>query len=74
MAAFPIVQGVEVLLEAPPGYVVDFDNPTLDHKNINACICIFAFEFIIGTFFFGQRMYTNGILLRNFRTDDCTWI
>lgn len=69
---FPIVQGVEVLMEAPPGYETNFDNPELDWKNINASIAIFACEFVIGSFFFGQRMYTNAFLLRNFRIDDCT--
>lgn len=70
---FPIVKGVEVLMEAPPDYgEVDFDNPHLDKRNINAAIAIFAGEYLLGTFFFAQRMYTNAVLLRNFRIDDCT--
>ncbi len=60
-------------MEPPPGYVVDFDNPQLDHKNRNAAIAIFAVEYVIGAFFFGQRMYTNSILLRKFRIDDCAF-
>jgi hypothetical protein len=71
---FPIVNGVEVLMEAPPEYgPVDFDNPHLDKRNINAAIAIFAGEYILGAFFFGQRMYTNAVLLRNFRIDDCKY-
>ena len=68
---FPIVKGVEVLLEAPEGYEVDFDNPQLDHTNIRACIALFAIEYTLCLLFFGQRVYTNAILLRNFRIDDC---
>jgi hypothetical protein len=68
---FPIVKGVEVLLEAPEGYEVDFDNPQLDHTNIRATIGLFVVEYALCLLFFGQRIYTNAILLRNFRIDDC---
>lgn len=67
---FFIVKGVEVLMEPPPGWDVDFENPHLDKRNINAAIAIFAGEYVLGALFFGQRMYTNAVLLRNFRIDD----
>ena len=70
--SFPVIQGVEVVLEAPEGYKVNFDNPRHDRSTTNATIWLFCIEFIIGSFFFGQRMYTNGVLVKNFHIDDCT--
>lgn len=69
--AFPIVNGVEVLIPPPEGYVVDFDNPRTDHSSRRAAIWLFALEYAIALLFFGQRVYTNAFLLRKFRIDDC---
>lgn len=71
--SFPIVNGSEVLDTAPPGYPhhLDFDNPRHDASTTRACNWLFAIEFLIGTAFFAQRIYTNGFLLRKFRIDDC---
>jgi hypothetical protein len=72
--SFPVIEGVEVVLEPPPGYEVNFDSPRHDHSTTNATIWLFCIEWIIGSFFFGQRMYTNGVLLKNFRVDDCKFL
>ena len=69
--AFPIVNGVEVLIPPPEGYEVDFDNPTLDHSTVRATIWLFALEYALSLVFFGQRVYTNAVLVRQFRLDDC---
>lgn len=69
--SFPIVNGIEVAVPPPEGYVVDFDNPEIDVANVNATIILFAIEYTIASVFFGQRMYTNAVLLRSMKVDDC---
>ncbi|KPM38554.1 hypothetical protein AK830_g7999 [Neonectria ditissima] len=68
--SFPVVNGVEVSIEPPAGYHVDFDNPQTAATTIKNAYWIFGLEFAIATIFLGQRMYTNAVLLRKFLTDD----
>lgn len=69
--SFPIVNGVEVAVPPPPGYQVDFANPVTDKSMVRNAYWIFSVEFTIATLFLGQRMYTNAVLLRKFKLDDC---
>lgn len=69
--SFPIVNGVEVAVPPPPSYQVDFANPVTDKSMVRNAYWIFSVEFTIATIFLGQRMYTNAVLLRKFKLDDC---
>ncbi|KAK7408448.1 hypothetical protein QQX98_009375 [Neonectria punicea] len=68
--SFPVVNGVEVSMEPPAGYQVDFDNPQTAATTIKNAYWIFGLEFALATIFLGQRMYTNAVLLRKFLIDD----
>lgn len=72
--SFPIVNGVEVLMEAPRNETVDFDNPRTAASTIRNAYWIFGLEFSIAVLFIGQRMYTSAVLLRKFRLDDCKYL
>ncbi|KAH6972576.1 hypothetical protein EDB80DRAFT_659567 [Ilyonectria destructans] len=68
--SFPVVDGVEVSVEPPAGYQVDFENPQTAESTIRNAYWIFGLEFAIATTFLGQRMYTNAVLIRKFLIDD----
>lgn len=72
--SFPVVDGVEVSVEPPAGYQVDFENPQTAGSTIRNAYWIFGLEFAIATIFLGQRMYTNAVLIRKFLIDDCALI
>lgn len=69
--SFPVVNGVEVAVAPPAGYQVDFSNPETDGSMVRNAYWIFGMEFAFATAFLGQRMYTNGVILRKFMIDDC---
>ncbi|EKJ67423.1 hypothetical protein FPSE_12408 [Fusarium pseudograminearum CS3096] len=68
--SFPVVNGVEVAVAPPAGYQVDFGNPETDGSMVRNAYWIFGMEFAFATAFLGQRMYTNGVILRKFMIDD----
>ncbi|WXC64780.1 hypothetical protein SNK03_010592 [Fusarium graminearum] len=68
--SFPVVNGVEVAVPPPAGYQVDFSNPETDGSMVRNAYWIFGMEFAFATAFLGQRMYTNGVILRKFMIDD----
>ncbi|KAG8670662.1 hypothetical protein FPOAC2_07487 [Fusarium poae] len=68
--SFPVVNGVEVAVPPPTGYRVDFDNPETDESMVRNAYWIFGLEFAFATAFLGQRLYTNGVILRKFMIDD----
>ncbi|KAF4984891.1 hypothetical protein FZEAL_44 [Fusarium zealandicum] len=72
--SFPVVNGIEVAVEPPPGYQVDFDNPQTAASTVTQAYWIFGVEFAIATAFLVQRIYTNTVLLRKFFIDDCLLI
>jgi hypothetical protein len=71
--SFPVVNGVEVAVPPPTGYRVDFDNPETDESMVRNAYWIFGLEFAFATAFLGQRLYTNGVILRKFMIDDCKY-
>lgn len=73
MASYPVVDGVEVLLAPPAGWVVNFTNPTRDSVVEKEIKWAFGVEYVIATLFLLQRMYTALVVVRKFLIDDCTW-
>lgn len=71
MALFPVVNGVEVLMPPPPGWVVNFTNPTRDYVIEREVKWAFGIEYPIATLFLLQRLYTSIFLVRRFLIDDC---
>ena len=69
--SFPVIDGVEVLMDPPPGYQVDFDNATKAHATIRNAYWIFGVESVLAALFLGQRLYVNAVLLRKILPDDC---
>lgn len=69
--AFPKVDGVEVLMEPPENYHVDFAHPFKDTATINSSYWAFSIEFFVALLFLGQRVYTASFILRKWRRDDC---
>ena len=57
------------LIPAPPGYVVDFDNPT--RRGVPAGYWITGIGLVISTLFFAMRTYTKARIVRDFRAEDC---
>ncbi|RBQ86279.1 hypothetical protein VDGD_20771 [Verticillium dahliae] len=68
MSGIPVVNGVEVLVPAPPGYVVDFDNPqrqyVMEHYLIFGILGPLAFIALM------QRFYTKMFLAKGLQIDD----
>ncbi|KAM0269272.1 hypothetical protein ACHAQH_009778 [Verticillium albo-atrum] len=68
MAGILVVNGVEVLVPAPPGYVVDFDNPerqyVMEHYLIFGILGPLAFIALM------QRFYTKIFLAKALQIDD----
>lgn len=69
--AFPVVDGVEVLVQPPEGYHVNFTHPFKDTATINSSYWAFGIEFTVAVFFLGQRIYSALFILRKWRIDDC---
>ncbi|KAI1861312.1 uncharacterized protein JN550_010991 [Neoarthrinium moseri] len=68
--AFPIINGTEVMLPPPEGWVVNFTHPYRDEQTREHVMWAFGVEFPIATLFLIQRVYTSAYLLRKFRIDD----
>lgn len=65
----PMVDGIIVAAEAPPGWEVDLENPV--RTSVYEHYCIFG---IMGTFAFialCQRFYTKMFLSKGLALDDC---
>ncbi|WQF85313.1 hypothetical protein CDEST_10327 [Colletotrichum destructivum] len=68
--AFPVVDGVEVMMAPPENYHVNFTNPFKDTATINASYWAFGIEFAVALLFLAQRVYTASFILRKWRSDD----
>ncbi|KAI0007174.1 hypothetical protein F4779DRAFT_523551 [Xylariaceae sp. FL0662B] len=68
--AFPVINGTEVLIPPPEGWVVNFTHPYRNEKTKHDIYVAFAIEYPIATFFLAQRIYTSLCILRKFRADD----
>lgn len=68
-AAFPEVHGVTTFLEAPEGYVVNFEHPqerhVLDHYLIFGVLGLLALVCLV------QRLYTKHFISGGLKVDDC---
>lgn len=68
MSGFPEVNGVQVVMEAPEGWVVDFENPTrqyvLEHYLIFGILDPLAFIALM------QRFYVKIFLSKGLQIDD----
>lgn len=74
--SFPEVNGVEVLIEPPEGYHVNFTHPYKDTVTINSSYWAFGIEYFVALLFLGQRVYTASFVLGKWHRDDCrssTW-
>lgn len=71
MTQYPVVDGVEVLLAPPSGWVVNFTHPTRDYVTERDIKWAFGIEYPIATLFLIQRLYTSLYLVRKFLIDDC---
>ncbi|EXF86345.1 hypothetical protein CFIO01_00042 [Colletotrichum fioriniae PJ7] len=68
--SFPTVQGIEVLLEPPENYHVNFTHPFKDTATISSSYWAFGIEFSVALLFLLQRVYTATVIVRQWRTDD----
>lgn len=71
MVLFPVVNGVEVLMAPPPGWLVNFTNPTRDYMTVRELKWAFGIEYPIATLFVLQGLYTSIFLVRRLSIDDC---
>lgn len=69
--SFPVINGTEVLLEPPEGWVVNFTHPYRDEETKVKVLVAFGIEFPIATLFLFQRVFTSAFIVRRFRIDDC---
>lgn len=62
------INGVPVIMAAPPGYIVDFEHPHQVGATEMWCVCVvgnvLAFAMLC------QRFYTNLFLVRGLHADD----
>ncbi|KAH6658352.1 hypothetical protein BKA67DRAFT_656549 [Truncatella angustata] len=68
--AFPIINGTEVMIPPPDGWVVNFTHPYRDESTKTHVLWAFGIEFPIATLFLIQRIYTSWFVLRKVRIDD----
>lgn len=68
MSAFPTVNGVEVLLEAPAGYVVNLDNPA--RNGDIAAYWAFGVGNALALVLLAQRLYTKIFLASGLQRED----
>jgi hypothetical protein len=67
----PSVNGVQVLMEAPVGYHVNFANPQKDTATIIASYWAFGIGFLVSVLFLGQSLYTASFIRRAWRIENC---
>lgn len=63
-----LVNGVEVLLPPPEGYVVDFENPT--RTAVPLAYWVAGVGIFLSLLFMGQRLYTKLFLMRTIQVED----
>ncbi|KAK7966993.1 uncharacterized protein PG986_001270 [Apiospora aurea] len=68
--AFPVINGTEVLLPPPEGWVVNFTHPYRDESTKTNVFLAFGTEFPIATLFLAQRIYTSLFVMGKFLVDD----
>ncbi|KAK8066072.1 hypothetical protein PG997_012819 [Apiospora hydei] len=68
--AFPVINGTEVLLPPPEGWVVNFTHPYRDETTKTNVFLAFGIEFPIATLFLAQRVYTSLFVMGKFLVDD----
>lgn len=57
------------LLPAPPGYVVDFDNP--QRRGVPGCYWVTGVGLVLSTALFAMRTFTKARIVRDFKIEDC---
>lgn len=65
----PVANGVETVLAAPEGYVVDFDHP--QRQGVPQAYYVAGFGTAISLLFFAQRLYVKVCLAGGLLVDDC---
>ncbi|PKS12463.1 hypothetical protein jhhlp_000669, partial [Lomentospora prolificans] len=68
LTAMPVINGVTTPLEAPEGWVVDFDNPT--RQAVPEAFYVSGFGLFFSIAFMAQRMYTKIFLSGGLQVDD----
>ncbi|KAK2611986.1 hypothetical protein QQS21_001951 [Conoideocrella luteorostrata] len=64
----PTVNGVQVLVSPPEGYVVDFNKP--QRQSVEASYVVIGVGIVISTFFMLQRLYVKRVLRNKLGVDD----
>lgn len=65
----PVTNGVETVLTAPEGYVIDFDHP--QRQGVPQAYYVAGFGTAISLLFFAQRLYVKVRLAGGLLVDDC---
>lgn len=65
----PVTNGVDTVLAAPEGYVVDFDHP--QSQGVPQAYYVAGFGTAISLLFFAQRLYVKVCLAGGLLVDDC---
>ncbi|KAI6093055.1 hypothetical protein F4821DRAFT_221985 [Hypoxylon rubiginosum] len=68
--SFPVTDGIETVMPPPPGWVVNFANPTRDENTARQAFWITGFELFIATGFLAQRLYTKLFIVKKIQIDD----
>jgi hypothetical protein len=69
--SFPVINGTEVLLAPPDGWVVNFTHPYRNEATKSHVHLAFGLEFPIATLFLIQRLYTSYFVLHKLQIEDC---
>jgi hypothetical protein len=64
----PVVDGVVTVMEAPEGYVVDFDNP--QRRALPLAYWVAGVGTFLSVLFMAQRLYTKMFLTGGLKLDD----
>lgn len=70
MSGFPTINGVEVLLAVPNGYVVDFTNP--QRNGDHGAYWAYGIGTLLAVLFLGQRLFTRVFVGTGLQVDDGT--
>lgn len=65
----PTINGVEVLVDPPPGYIVDFDNP--QRNGVPEAYYLAGFGIAWSAIFMAQRLYVKIAISKGLQADDC---
>lgn len=68
--SFPVTDGVETVMPPPPGWKVNFENPTRNVDTAREAFWITGFELFVATAFLGQRLYTKLFIIKKLQIDD----